>query len=134
MTNIWGGDFWKVINHIAKNYPDNPTEQDKNNHKDFFIVIGKVLPCNLCRNNYSKHFNDFELQKSLNSKNDLVKYVIDFHNKVNKSIGKKELDYDEAYAIIHDHFIFKLKHVFYILFLLMFIFILYLFFVKKIKK
>ncbi len=134
MTSIWGPDFWKVINHVTTNYPDNPTNEDKTTHYDFFNNIGKVLPCNKCRNNYQTHFDNTELNNGLNSKNDLINYVINFHNKVNKSIGNPELDNYTARKIMFNHFIFEVKHLFYFIFFLIIILLIFILFKKKIIK
>ena len=33
---IWGPNAWTFLHTITLNYPENPSEDDKQNHKDFF--------------------------------------------------------------------------------------------------
>lgn len=93
---IWGSHFWKTLEFITTTYPKNPTTEDIQNYKSFFILFGKVLPCNQCSINYENHLDLFSLEKSLNSRQELIKFLIDLHNKVNKMNNKKVLSYEEA--------------------------------------
>ena len=61
---------------------------------DFYNSLGNTIPCEKCRNHYFAH-----LQTSpprLENKDALIKWTVDLHNKVNKSLGKREWSYDEA--------------------------------------
>jgi hypothetical protein len=101
----WGVHGWKFIHHIALGYPNNPTENDKNNYKSFFTLMGTVLPCSIC----SEHYNENLLIHPLNdevlsSKTNLINWTIDMHNEVNKKHGKKIYDYDEALELIINNY------------------------------
>ena len=78
-------------------YPDNPTNIDKQNMKTFFSSIGSILPCEKCRLNFSRHTINYPLNDNvLSSRFDLVNWLINVHNEVNKMNGKKVLSYDEV--------------------------------------
>jgi len=94
-NNIWGPPAWTFLHTITFNYPDNPTNQDKQNYFNFFNSLKHVLPCNKCKEHYKE--NSIELKNNLNSKDDLVKWLIDIHNEVNKKNGKKIWSYPEVY-------------------------------------
>ena len=101
----WGVHGWKFIHHIAIGYPNSPTENDKNNYKSFFTLMGTVLPCSIC----SEHYNENLLIHPLNdevlsSKTNLINWTIDMHNEVNKKHGKKIYDYDEALELIINNY------------------------------
>jgi len=96
-NNIWGPSAWLFLHTITFNYPDDPTNQDKNNYYSFFSNLKHVLPCEKCKKHYAENFNKYDLEQNLNSKDDLVEWLIDIHNEVNKSNNKKIWSYDEVY-------------------------------------
>jgi len=93
---IWGPSGWTFLHTITLNYPDNPTEEEKMNHKDFFNNIKNVIPCPKCREHYKENLQKYPLDDVLESKEKLVKWLIDIHNEVNKSNNKKIYSYDEV--------------------------------------
>ena len=93
---IWGPGAWLFLHTITLNYPTNPTFEDKENYKNFFISLKNVIPCKNCAKHYSENLNNFPIDDSLNSKEDLVKWLIDNHNKVNVKNKKREYSYDEV--------------------------------------
>jgi hypothetical protein len=93
----WGPHCWFFIHSVILGYSDNPTEADKQNFKQFFESLGKVLPCNKCRNNYKQHLMKLPLDDSvLSSRDKLVKWLIDVHNEVNVATQKSPVSYETA--------------------------------------
>ena len=86
---IWGPSAWRFMHYITLSYPDNPSDDDKHNIKQFFIYAGKVLPCAKCRNNFKDHLHKYPLDDNvLSSRLTLVNWLIDIHNEVNIATGK----------------------------------------------
>lgn len=101
----WGNCGWKFIHSITLNYPENPTNDDKDNYVNFFYSLIYVLPCDSCGNNLKNHYKKLPLDdKRLANRYTLVKWGIDLHNLVNQSIGKKTLSYEQAMAAINNMF------------------------------
>jgi len=101
----WGPYGWKFIHMVALAYPNNPTNEDKENYKTFFTILGNILPCQLCADHYKQNLINFPLTEYiLSSRDTVLKWTIDIHNEVNKSIGKKILDYDEAITLIKNNY------------------------------
>jgi hypothetical protein len=92
--NIWGSHLWFSLHTITLNYPLKPTDEDKENYKNFFISLKNVIPCSVCKKNYKRHLNEHPIDNQLNSRKDLVYWMIDIHNMVNGEIGKKILSYE----------------------------------------
>ncbi len=132
---IWGSTFWKTLNLVVINYPPNPTNQDINDYKNFFISFGKVLPCKLCSVNYENHLNLNDLENGLKNKKNLIDFLINLHNKVNKSTNKRILSYEEAYEKIHNSLKPEFNKYHLILLSIGSIFLIYIFLnLKKFKK
>ena len=89
--NIWGPHLWFSLHTISFNYPLNPTQEERNNFKNFFLNLQEVIPCSICKKNYIRHLKEHPIDNFLNNKKSLVYWVIDMHNMVNGEIGKKIL-------------------------------------------
>lgn len=106
---VWGPCAWEFLHMITFNYPDTPTEMDKNNMKKFFYSLPYVLPCQTCGDNLKKHYIHKALNDDvLNNKKNLVYWLFEIHNMVNMSLGKKQITYDE-FAKKYDKIINKKK-------------------------
>lgn len=93
---IWGSHGWKFIHSIAISYPEKPSEEDKIKYKQFFISVGDVLPCESCQKHYKKNVVMSDLDKALTNNKTLFKWTVSLHNKVNRSLNKREFSVMEA--------------------------------------
>ena len=94
---VWGPHAWMFLHSITLEYPDEPTDKDKQDMITFIGVLGDVLPCKKCRINFKTHVDKYPLDnKALESKKNLVKWLIDIHNCVNGVKQCKELSYEDA--------------------------------------
>src|SRR5579872_2512487 len=53
ITKIWGSSTWTSNHAITFGYPIEPNEQQKKDYHDYFVLLGKVLPCKYCRDSYN---------------------------------------------------------------------------------
>jgi hypothetical protein len=93
---IWGKYVWTSIHILALGYPDKPTPEDMQNYKKFYTELWKVIPCYKCSINYKKHLADLPIDKYLTDNMSLFRWTVDFHNIVNKELGKKEWSFEET--------------------------------------
>lgn len=94
--SLWGPHSWKMLHYITMAYSDNPTNQDKNNMKNFFFSIKNVLPCEKCRVHFALNLEKYPLTDYvLSSRYNLINWLKDIHNEVNIRTGKKQYSYDE---------------------------------------
>lgn len=94
--DFWGAHGWVFLHSITFNYPKNPTNSDKLKYKKFFESIGDILPCEKCRINYKEHIRINPINDHLNSKTQLIKWLIDIHNMTNNDLNKPILSYEEV--------------------------------------
>ena len=92
-TRVWGSAGWLFLHSIAQNYPWKPTPEQKKYYMIFFRLTGNVLPCRYCRESYQKFISQkgtlLNTQVMKNRKN-LVTWLYNVHNKVNKKLGVEE--------------------------------------------
>ena len=93
---VWGPHGWIFLHTITFNYPDFPTNDDKNKYKNFFTLLKYTLPCDACKQHFSNNLIKYPLTDSvLSSKNNLMKWLFNIHNSVNKMNNKKLFTYKE---------------------------------------
>ena len=102
--NVWGPHAWTFLHFITLSHPKNPTEADKYNMKTFFKSLEHVLPCDVCRLHYEENIEKIYplTNEVLSSRENLVKWLIDVHNAVNKRNGKKILEYNDVIRMYVD--------------------------------
>lgn len=98
--NVWGPHVWRSIHYIAIGYPEQPTDTQKVDYKEFFTNLWKVIPCQKCSVNYRRHLQELPpIDEFLGSRADLFKWTVGMHNIVNMELGKPQVSLEEAYKI-----------------------------------
>ena len=83
-VEFFGPSTWKTLHSIAWNYAEHensPTEEEKKDIIDFFVLLQKLLPCPSCRT----HFGAYMLRNPIDasSRSALVHWLYDLHADVN---------------------------------------------------
>ena len=97
--NVWGKHGWIFLHSVTMAYPDEPTENDKQNYKEFFNSVSIVLPCKVCRKHLKQHMDELSIDNALRNKKTLVEWLINIHNKTNVTLGKPTYTYKEVIEI-----------------------------------
>ena len=92
IPTVWGSSAWKFLHTIALSYPQKPTQQDKSDYKQFFLLLEKVLPCETCADNFKQHIKEIQIDKHLNGPHELFSWTVKMRNAVQKVLGRKEYD------------------------------------------
>ena len=91
---IWGPYFWKTFHLTAFGYPKNPNDKDKQVYKSFYKSFASILPCDKCSLEARK-LNDFiDWSSILESRETLIKWTYDYHDKVNERLGKNSPNFN----------------------------------------
>lgn len=99
--DVWGPHGWKFLHFITLGYPNNPSENEKKKYKKFFELIGTILPCPKCANNYKTHLKQEPLTDDiLNDKDKIIFWCIKMHNLVNETNNSKVYSDEEALQMI----------------------------------
>jgi hypothetical protein len=97
ITKIWGPGLWLGMHSISFGYPKEPTEEQKKNYKEFFILMGNVLPCSYCRDSYKKFISTGNTELTddvMKNRESLTRWLYNLHEAVNK---KLDVDYGVTY-------------------------------------
>jgi hypothetical protein len=85
--SVWGPRIWALLHYITFLFPNVPDKNDQNLFQIFFQSIAYVLPCPTCRKHLSEWYEKFPIR--LENKTALAEWLIQIHNQVNSSIGKR---------------------------------------------
>ncbi len=87
--DVWGPIFWNAMHIVSLAYPATPTEEDKAGTRAFFESLTTVIPCPICRTHYKEKIA--ASPPALESKGELIVWVWEIHNEVNKMLKKPEM-------------------------------------------
>lgn len=119
---IWGPKAWFFIESAIISYPDNPTNIEKENFKNFINSLIYILPCNKCRNNFKIHISKYPLNDNiLNKKNNLLNWIIKIHN----ISSNKNNNINDTINYYNSKFKKKNYKIYYLIFLVLFLIIFY---------
>ena len=93
-SSIWGPSAWVFLHSVSFTYPENPSRTDKSRFKDFFEQLCYVLPCKDCCIHYQKELTDTGLEKAIESRDSLSRWLVTVHNNVNRRLGKHIIPYE----------------------------------------
>jgi hypothetical protein len=94
---------WSTLHVLAFSYPENPSAEKKLSMLKFLEGIMANLPCPSCSVHALKYIT--ENTPNVSCRENLKAYLYDFHNAVNKRLGKLELSHAECdKAVLEKHF------------------------------
>lgn len=92
-TQFFGPCAWKLLHSVSFTFPDNPSEEQKENYLSFIHALSKVLPCPECQKDMQEYLRENTVDVSSRSK--FSTWCVDFHNHVNQKLGKRSVPYEE---------------------------------------
>ena len=101
-SKVWGNKGWFFLHSITFNYPNQPTNVDKQNIKMFFHSMAKILPCSKCQTHFQQFIQQNPIESHYSDRLSLIKWLIDAHNNVNRILNKRVLSYEEAIQSIQN--------------------------------
>lgn len=85
----WGHSRWNSIHAMTIGYSENPSPEEMNAIKQEITGLKYTLPCSICRGHFEKNYKELPLTDDiLKSRKKLIEWGINFHNIINKMLGK----------------------------------------------
>jgi len=90
MTSIWGPLGWMTLHSVSINYPDTPTEIEKQICSRFIDMFGESITCHICKSHFLRMLQTYRSlhPEYLNSKQNFFLFTVRAHNTVNKRLDK----------------------------------------------
>jgi hypothetical protein len=93
--DVWGPVFWATMHIATLGYPVNPTPKDREAAIKFYESLVVMIPCPICREHYGIHLTEMPVKDVVHSRDALINWVFNVHNKVNVQLGKKEVSWED---------------------------------------
>ena len=93
----WGSSTWKTMFSIAYAYPPVPTKDERVAANNYFNSLKYLLPCADCRQHYRELLKSLPVEKSTVSKVELLKWLEEVSNRVNKMLEKDQIKFQKIY-------------------------------------
>ena len=88
-TRSFGPKLWYVLHNAALAFPEDPTELVKYRMKNLILGIPYLVPCESCFEHSLEYIDNINnLDEICSSRRKLIKFFVEFHNSVNKRLGK----------------------------------------------
>lgn len=92
---IWGPHFWQTFHLSTIGYPENPTNAHIFSYKQFYKSFMEILPCEKCSQSAIEIITTSNLEEGLKSRKNLILWGYNFHDLVNKKLGKKSPKFED---------------------------------------
>jgi hypothetical protein len=89
-VDIWGSNCWNFTHILLFNATENPNIEERLRYKNFFTILGELLPCSYCRISYSKFMKELPIELYWDTRAGLIYWWYLFHNKVNEKLNKSK--------------------------------------------
>jgi hypothetical protein len=115
MTKVWGPAGWLFLHCITFGYPyriDTTKKEDiekMNKYKEFFTLIGDILPCKYCRESYQDFLKEHPIEPHLNTRKEFTRWFYDIHNKVNHKLGIPECEIPSFESVSQEYELYRAK-------------------------
>lgn len=93
--DVWGPVFWATMHIATLGYPVNPSHKDQEAAIKFYESLVVMIPCPICREHYGVHLTKMPVKEVVHSRDALINWVFNVHNKVNIQLGKKEISWED---------------------------------------
>jgi hypothetical protein len=93
--DVWGPIFWNTMHIVSLGYNPEPSKREQDDAIRFYKSLETMLPCGICRSHYSQFLQEMPVEQAVGSRDDLIYWVFQLHNKVNANLGKRQITFDE---------------------------------------
>lgn len=90
MTALWGPLGWMTLHSVSINYPDTPSQIEKQICTRFLEMFSETITCHVCKSHFVRMLQTYKIvhPEYLNSKQDFFLFTVRAHNTVNKRLDK----------------------------------------------
>eukprot|EP01084_Bolivina_argentea_P142297 249999_1 len=81
-----GRHSWTLLHTMAAYWPNNPTEEQKQNVIQFLQLLGELYPCSVCAADLK--YELIEHPPNVNNRDEFIEWICDLHNRINKKLHK----------------------------------------------
>ena len=90
MTALWGPMGWMTLHSVSINYPDSPSDAERQICSRFLDLFTETITCHICKSHFQRMLQTYRVVHPdyLNSKQNFFLFAVRAHNTVNKRLDK----------------------------------------------
>lgn len=93
--DVWGPLFWHTMHIVSLGYNPEPSKREQDDAIRFYTSLETMLPCGICRTHYAQFLQEMPVEHAVKSRDDLIYWVFQLHNKVNANLGKRQITFEQ---------------------------------------
>lgn len=93
---VWGPHYWFVLHTITICYPLKPNETIKKRYYNLINLLPMLIPNEEMGKNLSKLLDEYPCLPYLDSRESFTKWMHYIHNRINKTLDKKLMSYEDG--------------------------------------
>ncbi len=97
---VWGPPYWFFLHTVAMTYPQYPNAVTKKTYYEFYEHLPLFIPVDHVSQNVARWLKEQPVSPCLDTRASLVQWTHDFHNRVNRELGKPERSFG---AFLEEH-------------------------------
>ena len=95
ITKVWGPHYWFVLHTIALRYPKIPNDLTKKKYYDFISNLPLFIPDTKMGDQFAELLDKYPVTPYLENQNSFSKWMNFIHNRINESLNKPEVSYND---------------------------------------
>jgi hypothetical protein len=103
-NHIWGPHYWFFLFTVATTYPNNPNDISKKKYYELIQNFPLFIPNVDVSEKFSKLLDKYPVTPYLDSKDMFMRWIHFIHNRINITLGKKQLSYEDALNKYYQHY------------------------------
>ena len=103
-NKIWGPHYWFVIFTIGLTYPIKPNDISKKKYYEFIQNLPIFMPNPEITDVFSKLLDKYPVTPYLDSRDMFLRWIHFIHNRVNVTLGKPEISFEDALVKYYDNY------------------------------
>ncbi|XP_055373881.1 FAD-linked sulfhydryl oxidase ALR [Condylostylus longicornis] len=90
-----GRATWGLLHTISVSFPKNPSDDEKKDAINFISCLSRLYPCEYCAKDFQEDLKENPVD--VTSRDKFSSWMCNFHNRVNKKLGKPLFDCSKVY-------------------------------------
>ena len=93
--STWGPTYWSFLHILSISFPEQPTDQQRTHFRSCLEHLSQIMPCEQCRIHMTAYLKGVVWSEVLTSRETCMRFLWEFHNDVNKRLGKSIYPWDQ---------------------------------------
>mmetsp|Transcript_69310 Transcript_69310/g.196405 ORF Transcript_69310/g.196405 Transcript_69310/m.196405 type:complete len:170 (+) Transcript_69310:87-596(+) len=94
--DVWGPPTWFFLHSMTLALPEHVPLEQQQRVKELMRSLQSLLPCPSCGKHLAEHMREHPIEPHLGTRAELVRWMVELHNLVNRDCGKRAWSVEEV--------------------------------------